>query len=58
MCRGKPSAWETCIIHDSEEGLAGKQCVVRGQTVESVCPVVADTVQPNPRVLDEVMGQA
>lgn len=39
----------TYIIHDGMEGLAQTQCLVRGQTDGSVCPMVAGIAQPKPK---------
>ena len=45
--RQVPAQGNTCIIHDGMEGLAGTQCLLRSQTVGSVCPMVAGIAQAN-----------
>lgn len=54
-----PAQGNTCIIHDGMEGLAGTQCLLRGQTVGSVRPMVAGMAQPKPkpRVLMRLGGE-
>jgi len=49
VLRQAPAQGNTCIIHDGMEGLAGTQCLVRGQTVESVGPMVAGMAQCKPK---------
>lgn len=41
-----PAQGNTCIIHDSMEGLAGTQCLARSQTVGSVRPMAAGMEEP------------
>lgn len=42
----KSAQGNACIIHDGIERLAGTQCLVKGQTVGSVCPMAAGMAQP------------